>query len=159
MCEPILYGPYTVDELAGYSAGQVSAEAGRAAYDAIVRAVNDAGAGTIDAIATAPINKEAFAAAGLQWKGHTDLLAHLTGSRRGVMMFHSDALRVVLATVHIPLADVPRAITRTLIEELVELTAHELPRFGIKAPRIARRSTISTSLKPSRRASFSWVLK
>ena len=136
LCEPILYGPYTVDNLAGYGLGQVSAEAGRAAYDAIVRAVNDASAGTIDAIATAPINKEAFAAAGLQWKGHTDLLAHLTGARRAVMMFHSDALRVVLATVHIPLAEVPRAITRALIEDVVELTARELPRFGIHAPRI-----------------------
>lgn len=136
LCEPVLYGPSTVDELVPFSAGQVSAEAGRAAYDAIVRAVADAQAGTIAALATAPINKEAFAAAGLPWKGHTDLLAHLTGSRRGVMMFHSDALRVVLATVHIPLADVSRTLTQALIEELVELTARELPRFGINAPRI-----------------------
>ena len=44
-----------------------------------LRAVDDAQAGRVDAIATAPINKEAFAAAGLPWKGHTDLLAHLTG--------------------------------------------------------------------------------
>jgi 4-hydroxythreonine-4-phosphate dehydrogenase len=52
------------------------------------------------------------------------------------MMFHSDVLRVVLATVHIPLAEVPRAITRELIEDLIELTARELPRFGVPAPRI-----------------------
>ena len=136
LCEPILYGPSTAEELAPYPPGQISAAAGRAAFDAISRAVFDATAGTIDAIATAPINKEAFAAAGLHWKGHTDLLAHLTGSPRGVMMFHSDTLRVVLATVHIPLSEVPRAITRELIESLVELTARELPRFGIVSPRI-----------------------
>ena len=136
LCEPILYGPSTSEELSPYPPGQISAAAGRAAFDAISRAVFDATAGTIDAMATAPINKEAFAAAGLHWKGHTDLLAYLTGSPRGVMMFHSDALRVVLATVHIPLSEVPRAITRELIESLVELTARELPRFGIMSPRI-----------------------
>ena len=63
-------------------------------------------------IATAPVNKEALRLAGLPWRGHTDLLAHLTGAPHVAMMFYSDALRVVLATVHIPLADVPRPLTR-----------------------------------------------
>jgi SAM-dependent methyltransferase len=62
-----------------------------------------------DAIATAPINKEAWRLAGLPWTGHTDLLAHLTGAGDVAMMFYSDTLRVVLATIHIPLAEVPRA--------------------------------------------------
>lgn len=137
VCDPILYGPSTREELASFTIGQVSAEAGRAAYNAVLRAVDDAVSGAVDAIATAPVNKEAFAAAGLPWKGHTDLLAHLTGAPRGVMMFHSDTLRVVLATVHIPLASVPAAITQPLIEELVTLTAGELPRFGIPHPRVA----------------------
>jgi 4-hydroxythreonine-4-phosphate dehydrogenase len=53
------------------------------------------------------------------------------------MLFHSDVLRVVLATVHLPLADVPRALTRECLEATIELTAAELPRFGITAPRIA----------------------
>ena len=95
-----------------FRAGVLSAEAGRAAYDAIVRAAADAQRGVVDAIATAPINKEAFRLAGLPWAGHTDLLAHLTGATHVAMMFYSDALRVVLATVHIPLAEVPRALTR-----------------------------------------------
>ena len=68
--------------------------------------------GRIAAVATAPINKEAFAAARVPWRGHTELLAHLTGAPRVAMMFYSDVLRVVLATVHIPLAEVPRALTR-----------------------------------------------
>ena len=88
--------------------GEVSAAAGRAAYDTIVRAVAAARAGEVDAIATAPINKLAFARAGLPWKGHTDLLAHLCETPRVAMLFYSPFLTVVLATVHIPLAQVPR---------------------------------------------------
>lgn len=137
LCEPILYGPASADELSVFARGRVSAAAGRAAYNAVLRAADDAVTGAVDAIATAPINKEAFAAAGLPWKGHTDLLAHLTGAPRGVMMFNSDALRVVLATVHIPLAAVPAAITQPLVEELISLITRELPRFGIPHPRIA----------------------
>ena len=137
VCEPVLYGPATPEALSGFPRGVVSARSGRAAYDAILHAVDAAVEGTVAAVATAPINKEAFAAAGLPWKGHTDLLAHLTGVRRGVMMFYAETLRVVLATVHIPLSAVPAAITRPLIEETITVTARELPKFGITRPRIA----------------------
>ncbi len=134
VCEPILYSP---PPEAAFAAGQLSGAAGRAAYDTLVRAVSDARAGTVDAIATAPVNKEAFRLAGLPWHGHTDLLAHLTGSSHVAMMFYSEALRVVLATVHIALAEVPRALTRESLEATITLTARELPRFGIARPRIA----------------------
>ncbi len=117
--------------------GELSAEAGRAAHDAIVRAVEDARNGAIDAIATAPINKEAFRLAGLKWSGHTDLLADLTGTRDVAMMFYSDELRVVLATIHVALAEVPRLLTASLMERTIALTARELPRFDKVAPRIA----------------------
>ena len=137
VCEPLLYGPSTPDDIERFAPGQVTRQAGRAAFDAIVRAVNDAIEGHVHGIATAPVNKEAFAAAGLPWKGHTDLLAHLTGARRAVMMFHSEILRVVLATVHVPLAEVPRALTRETVEEVVRVTASELPRFGFPSPRLA----------------------
>ena len=137
LCDPVVYGPSSPGELAAFSRGRVTAEAGRAAYDALVRAVADARHRRVDAIATAPVNKEAFAKAGLPWKGHTDLLAHLTGASRAVMMFHSEPLRVVLATVHVPLADVSHALTRELVEEVVRITASELPRFGYPSPRIA----------------------
>ena len=137
VCEPVLYGPSTASELASFATGRVSAAAGRAAYDAILAAVADAQAGRIDAIATAPINKEAFAEAAVPWRGHTELLAHLTGSTRFAMMFHAEELRVVLATVHIALAEVPRALTGELLESIVSLTAGELPRFGHPRPRLA----------------------
>jgi 4-hydroxythreonine-4-phosphate dehydrogenase len=137
LCDVVFYGPASDAEVAGFERGRVSAAAGRAAYDAIVRAVDDAVQGKIDAIATAPVNKEAFAAAGLPWRGHTDLLAHLTRAPNVAMMFYAESLRVVLATVHIPLAEVPGAITREGIESIVTLTASSLPRFGITSPRIA----------------------
>ncbi len=137
ICEPVLYGPFTPQELAPFPAGRLSAEAGRAAYEALRRAVDDAMAGRIGGIATAPVNKEAFAAAGLPWRGHTDLLQHLTAAPHAAMMFYADALRVVLATVHIPLAEVPRALTRARVEEVITLTAAELPRFGFPSPRLA----------------------
>ena len=90
----------------------LSAAAGRAAYELIVRAVADAQRGAVDAVATAPVSKEAFRLAGLPWAGHTDLLGHLTGSAHVAMMFESDVLRVVLATVHVALAEVPRLLTQ-----------------------------------------------
>jgi len=133
VCEPVIYAPPGEPV---FPPGVLSAEAGRAAYDVIVRATSDARRGAVDAIATAPINKEAFRLAGLPWAGHTDLLAHLTGAERVAMMFHSDVLRVVLATVHIPLVEVPRALTRESLEGTIALTAGELPRFGVSAPRI-----------------------
>ena len=137
VCEPILVGPHTPQDLAAFAPGVLSAAAGRAAYDAILRAVEDARAGRVDAVATAPINKEAFALAGLPWKGHTDLLASLTGGGKAVMLFYARELRVVLATVHVALRDVPGLVTRELMEFTIDLTAAELPRFGFPRPRVA----------------------
>lgn len=137
VCEPCLYGPHTPGALTFYGQGKVSAEAGRAAFDAIARAVEDALRGEVDAIATAPVNKEAFALAGLPWKGHTDLLAYLTQTPRVAMMFYSDALRVVLATIHVPIVDVPALLTPDLVDFIIDITARELPRFGYARPRLA----------------------
>ena len=134
VCEPVLYG---ADSQRGFAPGVLSAEAGRAAYETIRSAVADARAGHVAAIATAPVNKRAFAKAGLPWKGHTDLLAHLTGSTRVAMMFWSEPLKVVLATVHIPLREVPGAITGDLLAGIIDLTADELPRFGVRSLRLA----------------------
>jgi 4-hydroxythreonine-4-phosphate dehydrogenase len=133
VCDPVVYAPPG----GAFAPGVLSGDAGRAAYDVLVRAVEDAQGGVVHAIATAPVNKEAFRLAGLPWHGHTDLLAHLTGAPHVAMMFDSPALRVVLATVHIPLAEVPRALTQASLEATIDLTARELPRFGVARPRIA----------------------
>jgi len=134
VCDPVVYAP---QDPRRFPPGVLSGEAGRAAYDTIVRAVDDARQGVVDGIATAPVNKEALRLAGLPWSGHTDLLAHLTGAPHVAMMFHSAALRVVLATVHIALAEVPRALTQPSLEATIDLTARELPRHGVAHPRIA----------------------
>ena len=137
VCEPVLYGPHDEAALRPFPPGQLSADAGRAAAAAIARAVQDAVAGRIDAIATAPINKVAFALADIPFRGHTDLLAMLTHSGPAVMMFSSEPLRVVLATVHVAIRDVPRLLSPALLDYVIGLTATELPRFGYATPRLA----------------------
>ncbi|HXE81531.1 MAG TPA: 4-hydroxythreonine-4-phosphate dehydrogenase PdxA [Vicinamibacterales bacterium] len=134
VCEPIVYGSVDAN---GFEPGRLSAETGRAAYDAIVRAVTDAMAGRVDAIATAPVSKEAFALAGLPWKGHTDLLKHLTGAPLVAMMFDAPQLRVVLVTVHVPLREVADLITVDRVRDTIHLAARELPRFGVERPHLA----------------------
>ena len=134
VCEPVVF---SAPPNPAIRVGQVSGGAGLAAYETLLRAVDAATGGEVDAIATAPISKLAFAEAGLPWKGHTELLGHLCGARQVAMMFHAPQLRVVLITVHVPLADVPRLMTRELVERILTLTAASLPRFGIRAPRIA----------------------
>jgi 4-hydroxythreonine-4-phosphate dehydrogenase len=133
-CDPILYEP---PPATAFTPGELSAEAGRAAYDCVVRAVADARDRVVDGIATAPVNKLAFARAGLPWKGHTDLLAHLCDVPRVAMLFHAPELNVVLATVHVPLSDVARVLTHEVMRETVLLTARAMPLFGITEPRIA----------------------
>ena len=137
VCEPVLYGPRTAAERKRFTPGVLSADAGRAACEAIEQAVADAMAGQLDAIATGPIHKEALALAGVAWRGHTELLAHLTGARDVAMMFDSPRLRVVLVTVHVPLSSVPRLLTQERVETTLALAAAALPRFGVPTPRLA----------------------
>ena len=134
ICEPVIFASKAAGTI---RPGEVSAAAGQAAYDTIVSAVDAARRGEVDAIATAPINKLAFARAGLPWKGHTDLIAHLCGARRVAMLFHAPQLTVVLITVHVPLRDVPALLTPELVADTIRLTAESLPLFGIARPRLA----------------------
>ena len=132
VCEPLVYGAGQA-----FEPGILSARAGQAAYETILRAVRDAEAGGVQAIATAPINKEALALAGLPWRGHTDMLAALTSTRDVAMMFYSEKLMVVLATIHIPISEVPAALTPESLGTIIRLTAEAMPRFGVAKPRIA----------------------
>jgi 4-hydroxythreonine-4-phosphate dehydrogenase len=134
VCEPIVFAPPPDNNI---RTGEVSAAAGRAAYDTLLRAVEAARRGDVNAIATAPINKLAFAQAGLEWKGHTDLLAHLCGTDHVAMMFHSPALKVVLLTVHVPLQGVSALITAELVDRTIALTADAMSRFGVSRPKLA----------------------
>jgi 4-hydroxythreonine-4-phosphate dehydrogenase len=106
---------------------------------AIERAVRLVQAGQGSAVCTAPINKKALKdGAGFAFPGHTEFLAHLAGVNRVVMMLACPGLRVVPATIHIPLSEVPAALTEALLEETIRITRAGLIRdFGIAQPRIA----------------------
>lgn len=111
--------------------------AGRLAGLAIERAVAMARAGTVQGIVTAPIDKAAFHRGGYDAPGHTEFLEQLTGAPTA-MMLASPKLRVVLATTHLALRDVPAALTRERLERIITLTRHGLQGwFGIAQPRIA----------------------
>lgn len=147
----VLVGP---DALLRPGAGDVSAgawraedgaaAAGRVAGEAVRIAVRMALAGEVDAIVTAPIEKNAFRAGGWHYPGHTEMLGELTGAADVVMMMAAERtalggpLRVVLATTHLALRDVPAALTPDLLVRQARLTADGLRRlWGIAAPRIA----------------------
>lgn len=111
----------------------------RSVIDVISRAVQLVRAGEAGAVCTAPINKKALQdGAGFAFPGHTEYLAHLAGVGRVVMMLACTDLRVVPATIHIPLAEVPQQLTRRLLTETIQITHNALRHdFGISAPRIA----------------------
>jgi 4-hydroxythreonine-4-phosphate dehydrogenase len=112
-------------------------QAGRRAGDAVTQAVKLALDGEVDGIVTAPLDKAALLAGGYDYPGHTEMLADLTHSRVA-MMLASDRLRVVLATTHIPLRDVPDAVTGSGIVGTAQITRTGLRDwFGIVDPRLA----------------------
>jgi len=117
--------------------GRVSAAAGSAAARAVLRAVADAREGRVQALVTAPLNKEALKAAGHPWPGHTEMLAEAAGTPDVAMMFVGGGLRVALVTIHRPLRTVPDAVTPGEVRRVARLVHRELPRFGVPAPRIA----------------------
>jgi len=117
--------------------GRPSVAAARTAYGSIRCAVDLARAGVVDAICTAPINKEWFDRARVASTGHTEILAELTGSDVRLMMAYRK-LRVVLATTHLALRDVPGALTIGGVRDTVVITARHLERwFGVERPRVA----------------------
>ena len=112
--------------------------AGQHAGRAIERAAAAALAGRVDAIVTAPASKYALHLAGYDFPGHTELLAHLAGDVDVAMMLVGPTLRVVLVTTHLPLRDVPAAVTEDAVVRAGEITCHALRQwFDVETPRIA----------------------
>ena len=142
VCDLVVVGPSGADvpvdiPVGEWTPGGSVAEAGKLSGDAIARAALLALDGVVDGIVTAPIDKFALLCGGYDYPGHTEMLAHLTGSRVA-MMLASDRLRVVLATTHIRLRDVPQALTADAIKSAAEVTRNGLRDwYGIAAPRIA----------------------
>ncbi|WP_341314922.1 4-hydroxythreonine-4-phosphate dehydrogenase PdxA [Paraburkholderia sp. IMGN_8] len=117
--------------------GALSALAGDAAYQYIARAVELAKADEIDAICTAPLNKEALHAGGHKYPGHTEMLAHLTGIEEVSMMLVAPKLRVIHVTTHIGIIDAIRKIEPGLVQRTIERGHATLVKAGIANPRIA----------------------
>ncbi|MCE8020567.1 4-hydroxythreonine-4-phosphate dehydrogenase PdxA [Halomonas sp. MCCC 1A11036] len=116
--------------------GQVSPVAGDAAYQFIAHTVELTHKGELDAICTAPLNKEALHAGGHIFPGHTEMLAHLTGIEEVSMMLVAPNLRVIHVTTHVGLLDAIRRIEPGLVKRTIERAHETLTRAGIDNPRI-----------------------
>ncbi len=114
--------------------GEISASCGRAAYEYIRAAIEDAIAGRVAAVATAPIQKEAFHAAGVNFPGHTELFAALTQTSRYCMMLACDEYAVGFVTTHVALADVAKHLTKERVLDVIRLTADAAARLFSKRP-------------------------
>jgi 4-hydroxythreonine-4-phosphate dehydrogenase len=102
------------------------------------QAVDGCLAGTYQAMVTAPVQKSVINDAGIPFSGHTEFLAKATGTAKVVMMLATQNLRVALATTHLPLKDVPAAITPELLLQTLHILHKDLrSKFGIATPRIA----------------------
>jgi 4-hydroxythreonine-4-phosphate dehydrogenase len=118
-------------------AGRLDAGNGRHVVQLLDRAIDGCLAGEFDAMVTAPVQKSTINDAGIAFTGHTEYLADRTRTARVVMMLVGGGLRVALATTHLALADVPRAITRESLTQVLRILDADLRRrFGIERPRI-----------------------
>lgn len=118
--------------------GAVTADGGRLAMRAVERAVDACLAGTVDAMVTAPISKEAVNRAGYDIPGHTEFIAERTGGAKPTMMMVAGGLRVGLVTSHVALSDVPSKVTEeSILEKLRVMDASLRTDFAIEDPKVA----------------------
>jgi len=117
--------------------GQVSAEAGHAAFEYLSKATDLAKAHKIDAICTAPLNKEALHKGGHQYPGHTEILADLTNTKDFSMMLSAPNLKVIHVTTHVGIIDAVKMINPERVYHVIKLAHDTLTRSGIKNPKIA----------------------
>lgn len=135
LSEPLIFH---LDNINGFiEPGVESGAAGKAAGGYIEAAVQLCAAGSVDAIATAPINKRSLFLGGYSFPGHTEFLAQLTGTEEYAMAFVAANLRIVLISTHVPLAEAITLVERDRIIRTVTLTHRELQRWGIEQPRLA----------------------
>lgn len=118
-------------------AGVLDTRNARYVLDLLDVAIDGAMSGEFDGIVTAPVQKSVISDAGVAFSGHTEYLAERTGGAHPVMMLACDALRVALVTTHLPLAQVPAAITPDRLTRVTRILDHDLrTKFGLPKPRI-----------------------
>ena len=133
--DPVIFH---LDNIGGFiEPGIESGAAGKAAAGYIEAAVELCAAGSIEAIATAPINKRALFLGGYSFPGHTEFLAHLTGAEEYAMAFVAANLRIVLLSTHVPLSEAIRLVEKDRLVKVINLAYRELRRWGIERPRLA----------------------
>ncbi|HOF97981.1 MAG: 4-hydroxythreonine-4-phosphate dehydrogenase PdxA [Paludibacteraceae bacterium] len=128
-----------VDENIKVEVGQSTPEAGEAAYIALERAVEDLKNGEIHALVTAPINKKNIQSEKFHFPGHTEYLAqHFGNTENALMLMVNDVMRIAVVTGHIPLREVPSALTSELVLKKLQILNHSLKEdFMVVRPRIA----------------------
>lgn len=117
--------------------GQIGEAGGHWAYLAVAEAVRRCLAHTSDAIVTAPLCKESLHLAGHPFEGHTEMLAHLSGLKDGVMMLAHDNMRVTHVSTHCPLSEVPKRLTPVRLRRVLDVTIEALQALGFERPRVA----------------------
>lgn len=161
LCEPIIIGdvlvleeaveklsiPVDMNSLKIINTGEIkdknfqrcrpTAEGGRACVSYIKKAVELALNKEVDAVVTAPISKESLKMANFKWPGHTEMLAEMTSTKDYAMMFYSDKLKLILATIHTALRNVPDLITKELVLKTINLADKACYMMGIENPKIA----------------------
>lgn len=126
-----------VDLVAPSEPGQLNTANASYVLETLRQATLGCMSGDFQALLTAPVHKGIINDAGIAFSGHTEFLEALTSSRKVVMMLATEGLKVALATTHLPLKDVPSAITRPLLEEVIQVLVQDLQRsFGLASPRI-----------------------
>jgi 4-hydroxythreonine-4-phosphate dehydrogenase len=123
-------------DMAKHAWGAPNVASGKAVVDYITLAAGLAREGAVDAIVTAPINKELMNAAGFDYAGHTELLASLMDTKDYGMMFVGGGLRLILVTIHHAIKDVPSLITKDRVLRMIRLAHRAVRDLGIAAPRI-----------------------
>lgn len=116
--------------------GKVSANAGNAAFEAVVKMIELARAGHLDATVTAPIHKEALSLAGHKFPGHTEIFAHYTGTQDFTMMLAAGDLRVCHVSTHVSLRQACDAVTRQRVLTVIKLGHDACQKLGIANPRV-----------------------
>ena len=126
-------------EAIGVPVGQVSRLAGEAAFAAIRTGIDLCLAGQLSGLVTAPIHKEAFAAAQVPYPGHTEMLADLSGTaaEQVAMMLANDDIRTVLTSIHVPLSRAVTLVTREAVLRTIRHAQQGAQALGIATPRVA----------------------
>jgi 4-hydroxythreonine-4-phosphate dehydrogenase len=116
--------------------GKIQAQAGRASFEYIVRSIELAQAGLVDAVATAPINKEAIKAAKINFIGHTEIFGEMTNSHDPLTMFQTKGLRIFFMTRHVSLAKACTQITKERTLDYLRRSKEALERLGVSNPKL-----------------------